>query len=185
VRGAVTLQTGLSFELAANVVRDASTTQRFASERHRPSRPCNLSASLRVCKPPLTRDRYQSLSQVRRSEARLRRAADVNLKSSGTPQNEQQTSGRRAEGRRTVPQIARTVIAIAGCCDGWSTLRSGFSLDEPVENYDVHFDEATRLTPRIFSWCRYSLTTTVVSAPESSTPRQSVTLMVRAPVRFW
>lgn len=145
MRGAVTLP-GLGSP--ANVVGDASTTQRFASERRRPSRPCNLSASLRVCKPPLTRDRYRSPSQVRRSEARLRRAVDVNLKSSGTPQNEQQTSERRAEGLRTVPRIARTVIAIAGCCDGWPTLRSGFSLDEPVENYVVHFDEATGLTPR-------------------------------------
>ena len=52
MRGAVTLP-GLGSP--ANVVGDASTTQRFASERRRPSRPCNLSAFVRVCKPPLTK----------------------------------------------------------------------------------------------------------------------------------
>jgi hypothetical protein len=178
VRGAVTLP---GLDSAANVVRAASTTRRAASEQHRP---CNLSASSRAYKLPPTRERYQSPSQVRRSEARSRHAADANLKSSGTPQNAQPTSERRARELRTVPRIARRVIAIAGCCDGWPTLRSGFSSGGSVENCVVHFDEAIRLT-RVFSWCRYSLTRTVFSAPESSTSPQSVTLMVRAPVRFW
>jgi hypothetical protein len=130
VRGAVTLQEPHS-----------------ASERCRPSRLCSLSASLRACKFPPTRDGFQSPWQVRRYGARLRRAADASLRSSGTPQKEQQTSERRAEGLRTVPRIARRVIAIAGCCDGWSTLRPGVSLGGPVENYGDRFDEAIRLPP--------------------------------------
>jgi hypothetical protein len=152
VRGAITLQIGLSVGLGslANVVRDASMKRQSASERCRPSRPYSLSASLRACKFPQTRDRCQSPWQVRRYGKRLRRAVDASLQSSGTPQNAQQTSERRAEGLRTVPRIARRVIATARCCDGWPAFRSGFSLGGPVENYGYHFDEAIRSTP-VFS----------------------------------
>ena len=99
VRGAVTLQTVLTLQLSsiADVVRNVSVKPRFSSERPRPFRPCSLSASSRVCKLPPTRDRCQSPWQVRRFGARLRRAVDASLQSSGTPQSAQQTSERRAE----------------------------------------------------------------------------------------
>jgi hypothetical protein len=205
VRGAVTLQTVLTLQLSsiADVVRNVSVKPRFSSERPRPFRPCSLSASSRVCKLPPTRDRCQSPWQVRRFGARLRRAVDASLQSSGTPQSAQQTSERRAEGLRTVPRIARRAIAIAGCCDGWPTLRPGVSLGEPVENYGDHFDEAIRLTPVFspgFSFPQGNQRTVAatfsrneerraqgqsVSLTKSSTSSGSVTLMLRASVRFW